>query len=201
MFSNNKTASQQQMPDTEEAAPPRDIHYASKMIVTQRVPDMGKPSKRRTDRKIVKAPHAVVTAPLGNILFEKRRDTKTYTVFLMPPETAAEEKQRLAAAAMDSALSAASLLIRDHEAGDLPERVEWTWSRICRLCLPGHGFGRNGVPLVVMCGAPFVFRPRTDEPKGRGKFSSFPIVRLGYNPEAHRRLLGRSGIEGLGVRE
>ena len=34
MFSKNNTASQQQMPDTEEAAPPRDIHYATKMIVT-----------------------------------------------------------------------------------------------------------------------------------------------------------------------
>ena len=64
--------------------------------------------------------------------------------------------------------------------------------------MQGNGFCRNAVPPLVMCEAAalFVFRPRTDEAKGRGKLSSLPIVRLGYNPEAHLELLGPSGIEG-----
>ena len=187
----------------EEEAEPRYQHWPSKLIVTQRVPDLAKASKRRTELTTVEAWHTMVTAGISLILLDKQAPNKTDQLLVMPHETLAEEKQRLAAAASSpKAFGTAISISRAKASGDLPEPALWTWTRVCRMCLPGRGkgFDNRGVPLLVMAGAPFVFRPRTGEAKGCGTFSSFAIAKLGYDDYAHERLLSRRpGVEGLSV--
>jgi hypothetical protein len=65
------------------------------------------------------------------------------------------------------------------------EEVRWTWRRIRRMCAPGHKLPPEAPPTVRIGGAPFVFRVRALDAKGRGTFAAAPYAALGYDADAH----------------